>query len=43
LAITYHDPDHSDDEERFLTFGYSGDGHLLVVSHTDREERTRIH
>jgi uncharacterized protein len=42
LAITYSDPDHSDDEDRFLTFGHSSEGHLLVVSHTDRGERTRI-
>ena len=42
LAITYFDPDHSEDEDRFLTFGNSVDGHLLVVSHTDREDRTRI-
>jgi uncharacterized DUF497 family protein len=42
LAITYFDPDHSDDEDRFLTFGHSNEGHLLVVSHTDRDDRTRI-
>jgi uncharacterized DUF497 family protein len=42
LAITFSDPDHSDDEDRFLTFGLSIEGHLLVVSHTDREERVRI-
>lgn len=42
LAVTFFDPDHSDDEDRFLTFGYSADGILLIVSHTDREERTRI-
>jgi uncharacterized DUF497 family protein len=42
LAVTYFDPDHSDDEDRFLTFGYSRDGVLLVVSHTDREDATRI-
>jgi uncharacterized DUF497 family protein len=42
LAITFGDPDHSDDEDRFLTFGHSAEGHLLVVSHTDREDRTRI-
>lgn len=42
MAITYPDPDHSDDEERFLTFGHSNEGRLLVVSHTDRGERTRI-
>jgi uncharacterized DUF497 family protein len=42
LAITYSDPDHSEDEDRFLTFGHSSEGHLLVVSHTDRGRRTRI-
>jgi uncharacterized protein len=42
LAMTYFDPDHSEEEERFLTFGHSGNGRLLVVSHTDREDRTRI-
>jgi len=42
LAVTYFDPDHSDEEDRFLTFGHSTDGRLLVVSHTDREDRVRI-
>jgi uncharacterized DUF497 family protein len=42
LAMTFFDPDHSDDEDRFLTFGHSDAGRLLVVSHTDRDERTRI-
>ncbi len=42
LALTYFDPDHSEDEDRFLTFGQSSAGRLLVVSHTDRGDRTRI-
>jgi uncharacterized DUF497 family protein len=42
LALTVSDPDHSLDEDRFLTFGHSSDGALLVVSHTDREGSTRI-
>ena len=42
LAVTYFDPDHSEEEDRFLTFGHSSAGHLLVVSHTDREDCTRI-
>ncbi len=42
LAITYYDPDHSEDEDRFLTFGHISDGHLFVVSHTNREDRIRI-
>ena len=42
LAITYFDPDHSVDEDRFVTFGFAADGRLLVVAHTDRDETTRI-
>lgn len=42
LAVTYFDPDHSEEEDRFLTFGHSSAGRLLVVAHTDREDRTRI-
>jgi uncharacterized DUF497 family protein len=42
LAVTYHDPDHSEDEDRFLTFGRTRDGRLVVVSHTDRGDETRI-
>ncbi|HUY36744.1 MAG TPA: BrnT family toxin [Pirellulales bacterium] len=42
LAVTYFDPDHSGEEDRFLTFGHSSAGHVLVVSHTDRGDRTRI-
>ena len=41
-AMTYFDLDHSQDEERFITFGDSANGRLLVVSHTDRGDRTRI-
>jgi uncharacterized DUF497 family protein len=36
LAITFGDPDHSIVESRYLTFGSSVEGRLLVVSHTDR-------
>jgi len=42
LAITYADPDHSEDEYRFLTFGLSRIGRLLVVSHSNRHDRVRI-
>lgn len=42
LAITYFDPDHSHDEDRYLTFGHSSEGRLLVVSHTDRDPNNRI-
>ena len=42
LAITFQDPDHSEDEERQVTFGLSLRKRLIVVSHTQREDRTRI-
>ncbi|MEW6351354.1 MAG: BrnT family toxin [Thermodesulfobacteriota bacterium] len=42
LAITFRDPDLSWDEDRFITFGTSQLGRLLVVSHVDRFNATRI-
>lgn len=42
LALTFSDPDHSELEERLLTFGLSGENRLLVVSHSPREPRIRI-
>jgi len=42
LAITFQDPDHSEGEERQMTFGVSIQKRLIVVSHTQRKDRTRI-
>ena len=42
LAITFEDPDHSTNETRYITFGLSLQKRLLVVSHTERRDRTRI-
>lgn len=42
LAVTFDDPRHSDAEPRFLTIGVSISGRVLIVSHTDRDEATRI-
>jgi uncharacterized DUF497 family protein len=42
LAITFADPDHSHDEDRYLTFGLSRFNRMLVVSHTHRGEKLRI-
>ena len=36
------DPDHSDNEERYISIGTSVQGHLLVIVHTEREERIRL-
>ncbi len=42
LSATGHDPDHSENEDRFVTFGVSSRGRLLTVSHTDRGNTIRI-
>lgn len=42
LSLTGDDPDHSLTEERLVTFGISSSGGLLVVSHTERNDRIRI-
>ena len=42
MAATGADPDHSITEERYVTFGVSERGRLLVVAHTDEEETIRI-
>ena len=42
LSLTGDDPEHSLIEERFVTFGVSGAGRLLVVSYTERGDRIRI-
>lgn len=42
LAITVPDPDHSDKEDRFITIGWSNRRRLLMVSHTDVDDRIRI-
>lgn len=42
MATTGADPDHSITEERYVTFGVSERGRLLVVVHTDEEKIIRI-
>ncbi len=42
MAVTGSDPDHSIYEERYITFGVSLKGKLLVVSHTDEEGTIRL-
>lgn len=42
LSSTIPDPDHSQDEERFLLLGLSSRRRLLVVVHTDRGDTIRV-
>ncbi len=42
MAATGADPDHSIAEERYVTFGISERGRLVVVYHTEKDETIRI-
>jgi uncharacterized DUF497 family protein len=42
LSISFGDPDHSMDEERYITIGTSDRGRLLIVSHADQDDIIRI-
>ncbi len=42
LAATFGDPDHSDNESRLITVGYSARGRLLIVVHVERGGETRL-
>ena len=42
LSVAFPDPDHSIGEERYVIIGMSELGKVLIVSHTDRENRIRI-
>jgi uncharacterized DUF497 family protein len=41
-ALTFADPDHSDEEFREITIGHTSQGRLLFVSHCERAGRMRI-
>ncbi len=42
LYIDFYDPDHSDEEERYILVGQSHQRRLLVVSYTERDDRMRL-
>ncbi|HEY6367941.1 MAG TPA: BrnT family toxin [Candidatus Binatia bacterium] len=42
LALSFFDPDHSDEEDREITIGISFRKRALFVSHCERGERIRI-
>ncbi len=42
LYVDFYDPDHSEDEERYLIVGESNRGRLLIVSYTEREDSIRL-
>jgi uncharacterized DUF497 family protein len=42
LYVEFYDPDHSEDEERYLIVGESNRGRLLIVSYTKRGDSIRL-
>jgi uncharacterized protein len=42
LSLTRFDPDHSEDEDRFVLLGATQAGRLVVVSHTHRGDTVRL-
>lgn len=42
LFVDFYDPDHSDDEHRYIVVGESAQGRLLVVSYTERGGTVRL-
>jgi uncharacterized DUF497 family protein len=42
LSITIHDPDHSDEEDRWVIMGASHNQRLLVVIYTERGHTIRL-
>jgi uncharacterized protein len=43
LYVDFYDPDHSEDEERYLIVGQSNRGRLLmIVSYTERGDSIRL-
>ena len=41
-SITIPDPDHSENEDRLILLGFCFKGNLLVVVHTDQNDKIRI-
>lgn len=42
LALTFPDPDHSDEEDREITIGVTARHRVVFVSHSQRGDRIRI-
>jgi len=42
LYVDFYDPDHSEEEERYLIVGESHQGRLLIVSYTERGSIIRL-
>ncbi len=41
-SVTFYDPDHSFEEDRYIIIGWSNHNRLLIVAHTDRGDHIRM-
>jgi hypothetical protein len=42
FLFTFPDYEHSTNEERFINIGLSANGRMLVLTHTERQDKIRI-
>lgn len=42
LYLDFYDPDHSEDEQRFIRVGTSDKGRVLVIAYTERNGSVRL-
>jgi len=42
FLFTFSDNEHSENEQRYLSLGLSVNGHVLVLTHTERRGKIRI-
>ncbi|WP_445247556.1 BrnT family toxin [Microcoleus sp. OTE_8_concoct_300] len=42
LYVDFYDPDHSEEEDRYIIVGESQQGNLLIVSYTERADLIRL-
>ena len=42
LYVDFYDPDHSDEEHRYIRIGYTEQHRLLIVSYTERNDVIRL-
>ncbi|SRR5258707_2175141 len=42
VYVDFHDPDHSQEESRYIIIGLSNRGRLLIASYTERDDTVRL-
>ena len=42
LYVDFYDPDHSEEEHRYIIIGESSQGRILLTSYTERKDKIRI-